>query len=455
MGRPVRERLWRPVRDLPFLVLALAVVASMARSVDQPDVDIDIAGTEVTVVPADLALLALGIVIVHRLLGRRALPRPARATTLAAAAFAAWLVGSSAANGSDAVVGALKVLEYGVLALGTVLIVQRRAQLWLLVGLLVGVTVAADARALVGLVERPGERQPSFLGEHDFAALATMSLAVGLAALYSREHRLGRLPLVAAIAGAIGVTLAAALAGLLGLYLAIAATLAIARARRAVTPRAIAATLVVATLVTGGAVALRSGDLGFLEKWLGTSAEEGPPSRYSAGWSQRLIYAYVGGRIFLDNPVVGTGWYGELPPSEFERYLDDARKQFAGEPPHYFPQRDETFIPQQTYDQVLYELGLVGALLFLALAVAAARTAVAVARRWPRDGPDDLGAYVPAAWLASLAGALAGAALFGGIPLTAIFWLTLGVVALAPSLVPPPAATPPQPRRRTPVAVPQ
>jgi hypothetical protein len=31
-----------------------------------------------------------------------------------------------------------------------------------------------------------------------------------------------------------------------------------------------------------------------------------------------------------------------------------------------------------------------------------------------------------------MAGALAGAALFGGAPLTALFWLTLGVVAADP-----------------------
>jgi hypothetical protein len=453
MGRLPREGLWRPARDLPFLVLAVAVAASMVRSIDQPDVDVDVAGTEVTMVPADLALLALGVVVVQRLLGRGALPRPARATTLAAAAFSAWLVASSAVNGSDAFVGALKLLEYGVLALGVVLIVRRRGQLWLLAGLLVAITVLADVRALVGFVERPGERQASFLGEHDFAALATMSLVLGIAALYSREHRLGRLPLVAAIAGALGVALSAALAGLLGLYLAIVATLAIAAARRAVTMRALAITVGVAGIVTASALALRSGDLGFLEKWFGTKAEDVSPSRYSAGWSQRLIYAYVGGRIFLDNPLTGTGWYGELPPREFARYLPDAHARFPDEPPHYFPPRERTFIPQQTYDQVLYELGIVGALLFLALAVATGRTAVAVVSRWPRDGPDEIAAYLPAAWLASLAGALAGAALFGGIPLTAMFWLTLGVVALAPSLVPAAAASVPPPRRRTPVTV--
>ena len=51
-------------------------------------------------------------------------------------------------------------------------------------------------------------------------------------------------------------------------------------------------------------------------------------------------------------------------------------------------------------------------------------------------GPDDLPAYLPAAWTASLAGVLAGAALFGGTPIAAIFWLTIGVVAACAALPP-------------------
>jgi hypothetical protein len=71
------------------------------------------------------------------------------------------------------------------------------------------------------------------------------------------------------------------------------------------------------------------------------------------------------------------------------------------------------------------------------------RAAARVARSWPRDDPDEPAAYLPAAWVGALAGGLAGAALFGGIPLAAIFWITIGVTALAPSLAPP--ATRPEP----------
>jgi hypothetical protein len=84
---------------------------------------------------------------------------------------------------------------------------------------------------------------------------------------------------------------------------------------------------------------------------------------------------------------------------------------------------------------VLYELGLVGFALLLALLALAVRTAAAAGLHWPR-GPTGALAYLPAAWLAGLLGALAGAALFGGSAIAAIFWLTLGVVAAAGGLTP-------------------
>ena len=148
-----------------------------------------------------------------------------------------------------------------------------------------------------------------------------------------------------------------------------------------------------------------------------------------------MIFAYIGGRVFLDQPLLGTGWYGELPAEEYARYLPDARARFSDQPPHYFPTTDGTFIPQQTYDQMLYELGVVGFTLLLVLLALAMRDAVAAALQWPR-GPASALAYLPAGWLAALLGALAGAALFGGTPIAGIFWLTLGVVAAAGSLVP-------------------
>ena len=229
------------------------------------------------------------------------------------------------------------------------------------------------------------------------------------------------------------MTLGAALASLLGLYLAAGAALALGAVRGELRRAPLLATLAVLVAVTAGTLSLRSGELGFLNSWFG--AEPDRPGQYAASWSQRLIYVYVGGRVFLDQPLLGTGWRGELPPEEYARYLPDARERFSDQPSHYFPSEDGTFVPQQTYDQVLYELGIVGFALLLVLLAVALRQAVATALRAPRGPTGEVG-YLAVCWLAALLGALAGAALFGGSPIAGIFWLTLGVVAAAGSNVP-------------------
>ena len=200
---------------------------------------------------------------------------------------------------------------------------------------------------------------------------------------------------------------------------------------------AVVITLAVTAAITIGVLSLRSGDLGAFLRSVGIGEKRGDTFGNAASWNERLIDAYIGGRIFLDNPIVGTGWHGELPPAEYARFIDDAHSRFPDQPASYFPSADDVFIPQQTYDQVLYELGIVGALLFLVLAFVTVRSAVRTARAWPRGDPDEAAAYLPAAWVAALAGGLSGAALFGGISLAAIFWITIGVTAVAPSLASP------------------
>jgi hypothetical protein len=439
MARLRHEEPRLPGRDVPFLVLCVALALSLVRSINQPELTVHAFGNSITFVPADVAFAALAVLCVRRLLERRSLPRPARAITAAGAGFAAWLLLSSAVSGGSAFIGAAKLTEYGLLALGVILFVTRRPQLWLLYAVLVLVDAIGVGRALYDFANHPGSREGAFLGEHDLAALSTMTLTGALAVLFAPRSR-GRFFAFAGLVGAIGITLGAALAQLVGLYLAVAAVLAVAYLRRSVTIRALVVTLAVTGAVTAGTLSLRSGDLGFLQSWFGTKKET-TQGQYAGSWSQRLIYAYIGGRIFLDHPILGSGWYGLIPPRVYGKYVPDARRRFSDQPPSYFPSPPADFIPQQTYDQVLYELGLVGAALFLALAAATIRGVIRFARTWPPGRTDAGLAYLPLAWVASLAGALAGAALFGGIPITAIFWFTLGVAALSPSLMPPPART--------------
>jgi hypothetical protein len=430
-----RRRLaWRPSRDIPFLVLCIAIVLGTLRA-PAPGFTVSVTGTEISLSATDFALLALAAVVAVRLLGRAKLPEPARAMTVAAGAFAAWILISSALNGVEPFVGAAKLLEYGVIALGAVLFIQHRWQIWALAALVVGLTSFAVLQALYESGFDISHRLGSYMGPHELAAIGTLSLSYGVASLYSRRRDVPWLPWVALAAGTAATILGAALASLLGMYLAFAALTAVAIARRSLRWPMVAAVAAIAVAVTAGTLTMRSDNLGF--------AHGGQPAlgaERAGSWSERLIYAYIGGRVFLANPVLGTGWYGELPPHEYARFVPDARRVYPEQPSRYFPDGNEDFTPQQTYDQILYQLGLLGAALFLVLAALAVRTAVQVARSWPRGSPSETAAFLPAAWLAALAGELAGQALFGGTAVATFFWLVLGVVALVPSLMPPPEA---------------
>ena len=423
----LRQSIMREARDPAFSLFLAAITISLIKAVDQPGMTLRLGSASARLVVGDLVIVALAAVIGVRVARTRHFPRPALGVTLAAAALASLILLTGIANGGTALVAAGKLVMLAVLLVGSVVLIDTTDRLWLVALLLLIITTAAVAWGLVGFAQHPGARQASFLGEHDLAALSTVCLAIGLAALHCR-HRLARLPLIAGIVGSLGVVLGAALASLLGLYLAGAALIAIAALRRSLHLRAVVITILIAVVLTGATYSLRSSDLGFLREWF-APAENAKPGEYAGSWSQRLIFGYIGGRVFLDNPLLGTGWWGELPPSQYARFLPDARARFPDQPAHYFPPDNGSFIPQQTFDQAAYELGIVGLALLLALIVTAARDSLVAARRWPRGEPDELAAYLGAAWLASLLGTIAGSALFGGTPIAALFWLTFGLVA--------------------------
>ena len=413
---PTRVRQW--TGDVPFLVFLATVPLCLFRAKDLPSVELG--SLDVTIADAGIALTA--VLAAARLHWR---PPPRSWLLGCAAAFGALVLLSALPNGGDAFAAAGKLVELGALTLGAVAFLDALDRLQALLIVVVGFTVVAAAWGLVAFVLGERERQASFMGEHDLAALATLAAAVGLARVHSRRGSPGVLAIAGLSAGVVGTILAASLASVIGICLASAVVLAIAARRGRLRTAAVLVTLAVVGASTLGTLALRQGELGFIQAWFGPPAET--PGEYAASWSQRLIYTYVGGRIFLDRPVLGTGWHGLVPPEDFVEYLPDARDRFPDQPPHYFPPEDEGFIPQQAYDQVLFQLGLVGAACFLLLGGIGGWRAVVAARRGDSDW-----AYLPGAWLAALAGALAGAALFGGSPLTAMFWLTLGVVAAEP-----------------------
>jgi hypothetical protein len=407
----------RELRSWRFALLLATLAFSLVRARDQPSLHVGFGSTDASIVPADILLVVLALVALQAL-GRRSTTFTIAIAAAAAAAFCLVILATGAANGASAFVSGAKVVELAALGLGVVALVRTADQFEAIVDVLIVFTAAAD---LVGIFEfvRSGGRQASFLGEHDFAALATLPLLYGLARVAVGQR--GPRTVLTIVLGALGCILGAALASLLGLYLGAGALLAVAAVGRRLNLSRLAVVTGVVAVVTAGTLVIRAGDLGFLQSWFGKPASQ--PGQYASSWSQRLIYAYIGEKVFTAHPLLGTGWYGELPPRAFTAYLPAARKRFSDQPARYFPPADKPFIPQQTWDQILYELGIVGALTMLAFLTFLFRAALHVARR-----ATGAAASIPVAWLAASIGALAGEGLFGGTPLAATFWLVAGVV---------------------------
>ena len=93
-------------------------------------------------------------------------------------------------------------------------------------------------------------------------------------------------------------------------------------------------------------------------------------------YSQRTVLAYIGLRIFEDNPVLGVGWQRSSRPEVFEPYVDDARARFPDVVDLAFPAEGREWGVQNLYIQMLADAGVIG----LALLLARRRRGP---RRWP------------------------------------------------------------------------
>ena len=424
----LRQSTIREARDPAFAMLLAAIGVSLIRAVNQPGFSVSLAGTSVRIVLGDLLLAALVVVIALRVTRTRAYPRSAAVLTVAALAFAALILATALANGSTAFVAAGKLVFLSALLVGCVVLIDSADRLWVVVLLIVIVTAAAVGWGLVGFAQNPGSRQASFLGEHDLAALSTACLIVALAALHCR-HRLIPLPLVAGVVGCAGIMLGAALASLLSLYLAIAALIVIAAFARLAAPSlGRRSRCVVAVVLTGATYSLRAGDLGFLQQWF-APAEDAKPGQYAGSWSQRLIFVVhrwpdlprpAGARNGLVGRASAVG-VRTIPPGRPDTLSGPARPLLSAREWVVHPAADLRsggVRARHRRHRAVRSL----------CSWSQPGTALRSARAWPRGDRDELAAYLAAPWLASLVGAIAGSALFGGTPMAALFWLTFGLV---------------------------
>ena len=408
-----------------FVLLLAATALGLVRSISQPSVDVHVGGSTAGVDPADVVFLLYAIALLTW--ERARIIAAARRQPLlvgASTAFAELLLLTAAHNGTTALTSGVKLIEPIVLGLGALAVLDGEDTFGAIVDLVLAVTVAADLVGAYEYVADGGGRVDAFLGTHDFAALATLPMLVVVAGLFAPSRWSRRVQWLAGITAWLGLALTVALASLIGLYLGVIAIFFLAWRHRQLSLRPVAATLAIVAAVTVTTLSLRHNDLGFIYKLSGK--KESTHGQFESSWSQRLIFAYIGGRIFLDHPLLGTGWWGEVPPSTFARYVPDARRRYSDNPIRYFPPTNAPLIPQQAYDQVAYQLGVVGIVLLLAMLAASGRAALVGAARSAETRALD---YVPALWFAALLGALAGEALFGGSPLMTLLWLTLGITA--------------------------
>lgn len=416
----------------------------------QPTWSVGIGSTSVTTSLSDLAALAIaGVGLAAGLRAGFAPLRRGRTVLLASATFVAAIFLATAHpllwqdeyRGLVHLVSAAKVAEYALLVAAVPLALRRRQDAWLLYTSLTVWSVLATAGAVLqffGLVNelegrRPGQREPSFLGIHDFAALSGAAVALAIAAiafgpLTNRRERV--VAVAAGVSGTLGLALSGAAAGVVGTAVAAGAALALARLLRTLT---LARVVTVAAIVGAfglGALAIRSLDFDPLLKAVGVEPARTSERVESASYSQRSLLAYIGTRVFLAHPLTGVGWHGTSEFENYGPYLDDARRRYPDEPALSFPSRTHPWGVQNAYIQVAAELGIGGLALFLLLFAAGIGVAARAALRASRPVHAEA---VPILWLLVTMGVWIGLGLVAGIPVAALQWLALGLAAATPT----------------------
>jgi hypothetical protein len=439
-----RDRLDRVGLAPATLVAAVALPILFLHAAFQPTVGTSLGSTRVDLRLSDLAVLAIAAaaVIVGRGNAAAAL-REGRLVWLGAGAFLLYIFAASfypvaLHNGypwRTHLVTAFKYAEYALLAPAAVLLLRRMSDVLVVVWTLVGTSVAATGVAILQFAGvdifdawPSGGRQPSFVGVDDLGMLSAASCAVSLAivALGQRSPADRLLVRVAFVAGGPGMILSGALASVLGAVLAAGAAVVAARLLGLLDfPRLLVIVAMVAVVVVGS-VFMRSSALGSFARFAGLGHDQtgGRVESYSHRW----VLDYVGLKIFLRHPVLGSGWQSGYDVATYGPVLPAARRRFPTQPPLAFPSPKHPGGIQSAYVEALAELGLVGAALFLAWIAAGVFVAarpfvrrVAAKAAWPQ--------LLGLLWICVALGVWNGLWFIAGIPFDALIWLAFGFSA--------------------------
>jgi O-antigen ligase len=429
------------------LVLALAIPIVFLHIRYQPKVHVGLESTTAGIELSDVAVLAVAIAALVAGVREGWAPlRAGRAIWIALGAAVAMVVAATfypLLRAEDYrflthLVTAAKFAEYAVLAPAVPLLLRARRDVAVVLWSVAAWSAAATAWGLLqfsGLVnefegKRPLQREPSFLGIHDLAALSGAALAIGLALLALRPVTNGErlLAWVAGASGAIGLVLSGAVAGALGIGLAAVAAIVVGTRRHVLSAARGAAVVAIAAIVGLGVLLMRSGDVTDFLHYVGLGHERTAETSVES-YVHRSLLAYVGVRIFADHPIVGVGWQGSEEEDNYRPYLADAHRRFPDEPAEAFPSPQHAWGVQNAYLQTLADMGLVGFALLVGLFVCGVVVGLRAALRGPPEPA--LLALVGLLWMLVAAGVWNGLGLVAGIPLDAVTWLSFGLVATA------------------------
>ena len=445
----------RTLRDLVdrdatgALLLALAIPFLFLHEKYQPELTVDLGSTSADIRLSDLAVLVV-VIAAGIYAGRKGTSRlgPARILWIPGFALLLWLAFQALRPASvddalfeDHLVSYVKLVEYALIVVAVPLLVRRTQDLTIVLGSLVLWSAVASAVALAqffGLdifdAWNAGWRQPSFLGHHDLAALSAISVALAVAGILGGRTRLPAASLwgPALVAGALGLMLAGSLAAAGGLALGALVVAIGARGRFEPSPRQFLAVFALVVVVAGGVTSIRADSLEQFVRFLGVRGDERPEGVET--YSQRTVLAYLGLRIWEDNPVVGVGWQRSGREDVFEPYLEDARERFPDVVDFAFPAAGREWGVQNLYVQMLADAGIVGLLLLLAVGVSGLVLAGRTVTYAPNPWATGAGLAVMCGLL-TLGGEWASLGIVSGIPLQAATCLLLGIAAAGAATV--------------------
>jgi len=442
-------RLWAKLGSLATreaigaLMLTAALPLLFLHERFQPEYGLDVGGTTVDLRTSDAAI-ALVLVAAVGAAARRGIDRlrPGRFVWIPGLLLLAWLTFQALRPASlddalfdDHLVSLAKLCEYALLAPAVPLLVRRAGDLTIVLGGLVLWSAVASAVAVVQFggidvfdAANPGWRQPSFVGFHDLAALSALALSLAVAGIVAgrRWTPASALRWVALVAGVVGLILAGSVTAAAGLAIGALAVVVAGRERYSPSRRQVLALVAIVAAVGVGVTAIRSEALDDFLQFVGLREEEQALGVES--YSQRTVLAYIGLRIFEDQPLLGVGWQRSSRPEAFEPYLEDARRRFPDVDPLAFPAPGREWGVQNLYVQMLADAGIVGLVLLLALGAGGLLLAVRTTTYAPNPWAAGAGLAATCALLAH-AGVWASLGIVAGIPLQAATTILLGLVA--------------------------